>query len=200
MKTIKIWNDKPSDSQIIEIADLIKSGELAIMPTDSVYAIVCNALDSKAIAAICRLKNLNPEKNNLSIICSDISMASDYAHIDNDGFNLLKQLTPGPYTVLFRASRNLPKAFKGRKIVGIRIPDSELLKRVVEEVGNPVLSTSIEFEDEDHAREPELIEEKYENRGVDLMVDGGEGDTRLSTIIDATSGDPELLRAGKGEY
>ena len=175
METVKIWNDRPSDAQVREIAEELEAGNLVILPTDSVYAIVCDALNQKAIAELCRLKGINPEKNHLSVICSDISMASEYAHIDDAGYRLLKEYTPGPFTFLFRAGRNLPKAFKGRKMVGIRIPDLATPRDVVKALGHPVLSTSIEFEDSDYAREPELIAERYAASGVSLMVDGGDG-------------------------
>lgn len=201
METIKIWNDRPSEKQAQDIADYLAEGELVILPTDTVYAIGCDALNVKAIARLCELKGINPEKNNLSIICSDISMASEYAHIDDEGYRLLKEYTPGPFTFLFRAGRNLPKAFKSRKTVGIRIPDAVTAREVVKTLGHPVLSTSIEFEDSDNAREPELISENYEGKGISLIVDGGDGGEELSTIVDCSvSGDaPEILRQGKGE-
>lgn len=199
MKTIRIWNDNPSENQVREIVDLIREGRVAIIPTDSTYAIVCDALNQKAINELCRIKGLNPDKNNLSIICSDISMAAEYAHIDDKCFNILRRNTPGAFTFLFKASRSLPKAFKGRKIVGIRIPDCNTACAVAKELGNPILTTSIEFEDEDNAREPELIADNYEHKGVELMVDNDEGDTQFTTIVDFTSGADacEIVREGK---
>lgn len=200
METIKIWNDKPSEEQARRIAEELEAGNLVIMPTDSVYAIVCDGLNQKAIADLCRLKGINPDKNHLSIMCSDISMASEYAHIDDAGYRLLKEYTPGPYTFLFRAGRNLPKAFKGRKVVGIRIPDLSAPVEVIKALGHPVLTTSIEFSDADHAREPELIAEEYEKAGIGLIVDGGDGSEELSTIVDCTdSSAPQIIREGKGE-
>lgn len=200
MEIIKIWNDRPSDEQAREIAEEIEAGKLVIMPTDSVYAIVCDALNQKAIADLCRLKGLNPEKNHLSIMCADISMAAEYAHIDDEGYRMLKEYTPGPYTFLFRAGRNLPKAFKGRKVVGVRIPDLSTPVEVIKALGHPLLTTSIEFEDSDHAREPELIAETYGHTGVALLVDGGDGGEELSTIVDYTdSASPTVIREGKGE-
>lgn len=199
MDKIKIWNDNPSDRQINDIAEELRAGEIAIIPTDSVYAIVCDALNTKAINELCRLKGIDPDKNHLSVICSDISMAAEYAHIDNSGFNLLKEFTPGPFTFLFRASRNLPKAFKGRKTVGIRIPDSLTARRIAEYLGNPIMSTSIEFDDDDEAREPDLIAERYAPKGISILVDGGDGDNRLTTIVDCREdGEHEIIRQGKG--
>lgn len=200
METIKIWNDRPSDSQTRRIAEIISEGELAILPTDSVYSIVCDALNQKAINDLCRVKGINPEKNHLSIMCADISMAAEYAHIDNPSFHLLKEYAPGPFTFLFKSGRKLPKVFKGRKTVGIRIPDSNALKEIIMALGHPLMCTSIEYEDSDHAREPELIGEYYSEKGISLIVDGGDGEENLTTIVDCTNGDtPVILREGKGE-
>ncbi|MDE5975958.1 MAG: threonylcarbamoyl-AMP synthase [Muribaculaceae bacterium] len=197
MKIIKIWNDNPSEKQIDEICDLLKSGEIGIFPTDTLYGIVCDALNPKAIERVCRLKGINPDKTNLSIICSDISMASEYARYDNDSFRLLRDNTPGAFTFLFKSASSLPKAFKGRKTVGVRIPDNNLCRLVVERLGHPVMTTSITFDSDDYAVNPELIAESYENR-VDFMVEGEEGGTMASTIIDCTGTSPEIIREGKG--
>lgn len=197
MKTIKIWNDTPSDRQLSEITRDLEMGHTMIFPTDTLYAIGCDALNTKAIEHICSLKGINPDKTNLSIICSDISMASEYCRIDNKSFSLLKENTPGPFTFLFRTSSSLPKAFKGRKIVGIRIPDSGTARQIAERLGHPILTTSIEYSDEDYARNPELISEAYHER-VDMMIEGEEGSTEPSTIIDCTGAEPEIIRQGKG--
>lgn len=199
MDTIKIWNDNPSQRQIREIVERIENGELAILPSDSVYAIVCDALNPKAIAELCRIKRIDPDKNNLSILCPDLSMAAEYAVIDNSGFRLLKDNAPGPFTFLFKTSRALPKAFKGRKVVGIRIPDNIILQEILRELNHPLLCSSIEFDNSDEAREPELIAEKYERKGISFIVDGGEGGEDFSTIVDCTPADgPEIIREGKG--
>lgn len=200
MDILKIWNDNLSEEQARSVADRISEGELVILPTDSVYAIVCDALNPKAIARLCRIKGINPEKNQLSIMCADISMASDYARIDDEGFRLLKEYTPGPYTFLFQSGRNLPKVFKGRKVVGIRIPENKTACDIVRTLGNPVLTTSIDFEDEDHAREPEFIAETYRHDDISIILDAGEGGTEFTTIVDCTdSASPQLTREGKGE-
>ena len=197
MKIIKIWNEDPSSKQIEEIVECYKNGGLEIMPTDTLYAITCSALDMKAIEKLCRIKNLNPQKTNLSIICSDISMASEYAKFDNRYFRLLKENVPGPFTFLFKAASSLPRAFKDRKIVGIRIPANEICLQVAAAMGSPLLTTSIDFQDEDYEINPDLIAENYEDR-ADIMIDGGEGGTQMSTIIDCTGEEPEIIREGKG--
>lgn len=195
METIKIWNDKPSDAQIQQISDAIESGELVLMPTDTTYAIMGDALNPKSVESLCRLKGINPEKTNLSIVCANISMASEYAKINNAGFNILKHIAPGPVTVLFKSASTLPRAFKGRKVVGIRIPDNNVCRLVAERLTHPMITTSIEYHDEDYAINPELIAENYEGK-VELMVDGGDGATNLSTVVDCTGNTPEIVRQG----
>lgn len=197
MKTMKIWNERASDRQLNEICRDLKDGRTMILPTDSLYAIACDALNPKAIEKICRLKGINPEKTNLSILCSDISMASEYARFDNYAFKMLRDYTPGPFTFLFKTASTLPKAFKGRKIVGVRIPDNQLCLDIVKRLGNPVLSTSIEYADDDYARNPELIAEAYDDK-VDFFLEGEEGDIEPSTIIDCTGPEPVIVRQGKG--
>lgn len=198
MKIIKIWNDSPSERQLDEIARDLEMGHIMICPTDTLYAIGCDALNVKAIERICKLKGIYPEKTNLSIICSDLSQVAEYARYDNKSFRLLKDNTPGAFTFLFKASSSLPKAFKGRKIVGIRVPECDTVKQIVKRLGHPVLTTSIEFEDEDYARNVELITEAYYEK-VDMVIDGGDGGTKPSTIIDCTGDEPEIIREGKGE-
>lgn len=201
MEKIKIWNDNPSHKQCRDIAAALRDGEIIIIPTDSVYGLACDALNIKAVNELCRIKNIDPEKNHLSIICPDISSAAEYTHIDNIGFSLLKRLTPGPFTFIFRASHKLPKAFKGRKSVGIRIPDCATPREIASALGNPILTTSIEFSDDDEAREPELIAERYSARGISLMVEGEEGGNELTTVVDLRNSDTiEIIRQGKGEF
>ena len=196
MKTIKIWNGNISDRQLNEIAARLDAGELVILPTDTAYAVTCDAI--KSIDRICRMKGINPDKTNLSILCSDISMAAEYCRISNSHFRMLKENTPGPFTFIFRSASSLPKAFKGRKTVGIRIPDNRLTLAVVERFGRPLLTTTIEYADEDYAVNPELISESYEGR-ADMMVEGGNGSTDVSTIVDCTENTPEITREGLGE-
>lgn len=200
MHTIKIWNDEPAPRQIAEIADALSRGGLVIMPTDSVYAITCDALSPKSIDRLCSLKGINTDKQTLSIICSDISMAAEYAAIGDTAFAMLKRNTPGPFTWILKASRMLPKVFKGRRQVGIRIPDTKVCREVAEKLGHPLLTTSIDLSDEDYAREPELIAEKYDGK-ADMMVDGGEGAFIPTAIIafDDQENEYEIIREGLRE-
>ncbi len=195
MKSIKIWNDAPSDKQAEQIAERLKAGEIWIIPTDSIYGIMCDALNQKAVRAVCELKGINPEKNNLSIICDEISMASEYARISDKTFSMMRDNTPGPVTFICKAQSNLPKEFKKRKTVGIRIPNNLTARMIAEKLGNPLLTTSIEFEDEDYARNPELILEAYDGK-VDGVVMGEDGGTVPTTIIDCTEDSPSVIREG----
>lgn len=194
---MKIWNDEASERQLSEICRDLEAGQTMILPTDTLYAIACDALNAKAIDRICRLKGINPEKTNLSIICSDISMAAEYARFDNYAFKLLRDTTPGPFTFLFKSASTLPKAFKGRKVVGVRIPASKICRDIVERLGHPILSTSIEYSDSDYAINPELIAEAYHDK-VDFFIEGADGDMEPSTIVDCTGSEPVITREGKG--
>lgn len=198
MKTIKVWNDNLSERQLDEIVSELEMGSIIIYPTDTLYAIGCDALNIKAIDRICKLKRINPDKTNLSIVCSDISQVSEYAKYDNSIFKLLRDNTPGAFTFLFRASSSLPRAFKGRKVVGVRIPDNNVALSIVQRLGHPILTTSIEFEDEDYARNPDLIAETYQNK-IDMLIDSGDGGVEPSTIVDCTGDAPEIVRHGVGE-
>lgn len=198
METIKIWNDNPSEDQLQQICSRLEKGDIMLYPTDTLYAIGCDAMNVKAIERICRLKGINPDKTNLSIICASISQASEYARIDDTGYRLMRDYTPGPFTFLFHASSRLPKAFKGRKTVGIRVPNCNLDLKLVEYLGKPLLTTSVECDDTDYTVNPSLLAEAYQGR-ADFLIDGGEGSTEPSTIIDCTDRNPQVLRAGKGK-
>lgn len=198
MKIIKIWGE-PSDRQLKSIADSIREGNIAIVPTDTCYAIAGDALNVKSVERICKLKGINPEKSTLSIICSDIRMAAEYSRIENNVFHLLKQLCPGAFTFLVRAASKLPRAFKNRKVVGIRIPDNVFCRKLAEELGNPLITSSIQYEDLDHAISPGLIADSYEDK-VDFMVEDDEGSVDVSTVVDCTGDEPTVTREGKGIF
>lgn len=195
METMKIYNDNIALNQTDIVVDVLKDGGIIITPTDTLYAIACDAMNPKAIEKVCRLKGINPEKTNLSILCDDISMVSDYAKFDNYAFKLMKDNTPGPFTFLFRAASSLPRAFKGRKVVGVRIPDNDVVREIVKALGNPLLSTSIQYEDEDYGINPDLIEEAYEDK-VNLIIKGEDGKLEPSAIVDCTGNSPEIIREG----
>lgn len=193
MKTIKIWNDNASEKQISEIAAMLEDGQTAIIPTDTMYALVCDATNLRSVERICALKGINPEKTNLSIICADISMASEYARMSDTAYRLLKENTPGPYTLLLKAVSSLPRAFRNRKVVGVRIPANETARAIAARLGRPLLTTTVEYRDEDYATNPDLIAEAYDGR-IDLMVEGEQGEIRQSKIVDCTGDNPVVIR------
>ncbi|MBD5207473.1 MAG: threonylcarbamoyl-AMP synthase [Bacteroidales bacterium] len=197
MKILKIWNDSPSARQAEEIAAALEAGEIMVYPTDTLYALGCDALNPKAVDRLCSIKHINPAKMNLSVICADISMAAEYARIDNKAFRIIKNNTPGPFTFILKALSSLPRAFKGRKVVGVRIPDCYTDRMISEKLGRPILTSSIEYDDDDYAVNPDLIRERYENQAA-IFVEGEEGSTELSTIVDLSEGTPEIIRQGKG--
>ena len=171
-----------------------------VYPTDTVYAIGCDALNVRAVERICRIKGVNPQKSNLSIICYDLSNISEYAKVSNAAFKLMKKNLPGPFTFILPTSSELPKIYKNRKEVGIRVPDNNIVRTLVQELGNPLLTMSVHDEDEiiEYSTDPELIEEKYGNQ-VDIVIDGGYGGLEGSTVVDCTTDDFTIVRQGKGE-
>lgn len=187
---------------LTEAVEALREGKIVFYPTDTLYALGCNALDARAIERLCRIKGLNPDKNTLSIVCSDLSQAAEYARIDNKAFRLLKHYLPGAFTFILPASTTLPKVFKGRKCVGVRIPDCEFARALAEELGNPVLTTSADAEDEDELRSAESLALLYQGQSdIVLAVDNGEGSATPSTVVDVTnSSAPEIVREGAGIF
>lgn len=204
MKTLRIYPSSINNRFISETAEALRRGQLIIYPTDTLYAIGCDATNQSAIERLCRLKGLNPQKNTLSIVCSDISQASEYARIDNRAFTVLRRYTPGPFTFILPASTSLPKIFKGRRQVGVRIPDNDIARAIAEELGHPLMSTSIPSDglSDDELTSADEIMLRYEsNPEISLMIDGGLGSDPPSTIIDITeSSAPEIVRQGAGDF
>jgi tRNA threonylcarbamoyl adenosine modification protein (Sua5/YciO/YrdC/YwlC family) len=199
---IKIYPENPNPKAIEQVAEVLKKGGIIIYPTDTVYGMGCDITNQKAIEKICRLRGIKPEKANFSFICSDLRHISDYIKpIDTTVFRLLKKTLPGPFTFIFNANNNVPKLLSSnKKTVGIRVPDNNIAREIVKQLGNPILSTSIHDDDDlvEYSTDPELIHEKYEEH-VDIVIDGGYGDNEPSTVVDCTSGDFEIIREGKGD-
>lgn len=194
----KLWNNELSSKQVAEVTKRLEEGEIMIYPTDTLYALGCDALNVKALDKICKLLGIKPDKTNLSIICSDISQASEYARIDNNVvFRLMRDNTPGAFTFILRASNTLPKTFKGRKEVGVRIPDCKAPLQIVEALGHPIFTAGINSDDEDYTINSELIAEAYEGK-VDFALIGDDCGVEPSTIINCTAQEPEIIREGKG--
>jgi tRNA threonylcarbamoyl adenosine modification protein (Sua5/YciO/YrdC/YwlC family) len=197
---IKIYPDKPSEAAIAKVVKVLKEGGLVIYPTDTVYGLGCDITNSRALEKIAKIKGVKLEKANFSFICHDLSNLSDYVkQIDTSTFKLLKRALPGPYTFILPGNNNLPKEFKKKTTVGIRVPDNSIALEIVRQLGNPIVSTSIRDEDEviEYTTDPELIFEKWQNL-VDLVIDGGYGDNIGSTIIDLSGDEPIVVREGKG--
>lgn len=197
---IKIYEENPNPKEINRVVQVLRKGGLIIYPTDTVYGLGCDITNTKALEKIARIKGIKLAKANWSFICPDLSNLSDYVRqIDTATFKILKRALPGPYTFILPGNNNLPKDFKKKKTVGIRVPDNAITKALVVALGNPIVSTSIRDDDDvlEYTTDPELIFEKWENL-VDVVIDGGYGGNVGSTIIDLSDGYPEVVREGKG--
>ncbi len=197
---IKIYEENPNPKEIERVVRVLRKGGLVIYPTDTVYGLGCDITNTKALEKIARIKGVKLAKANWSFICADLSNLSDYVRqIDTSTFKILKRALPGPYTFILPGNNNLPKDFKKKKTVGIRVPDNTIARTLVEALGNPIVSTSIRDEDEllEYTTDPELILEKWTNL-VDVVIDGGYGDNVASTVIDLSEGAPVVIREGKG--
>lgn len=199
---IKIYPENPNPKAIEQVVEVLRKGGLIIYPTDTVYGLGCDITNQKAIEAICRIRNIKPEKANFSFICYDLSHISDYIKpIDNTTFRVIKKALPGPFTFIFNASHAVPKLLSSnKKTVGIRVPDNNIAREIVKALGNPIVSASIKDDDEiiEYSTDPELIYEKYKDQ-VELVIDGGYGGNIASTVVDCTSVNFEIIREGKGD-
>lgn len=199
---IHIHPDNPQERNIKTVVDRLKNGGVIIYPTDTIYGLGCDIYNTQAIERICRIKNIDPKKAQFSFVCSDLSHISDYTRsIDTPIFRLLKAALPGPYTFILEASKQVPKMLKTKKdTVGIRVPDNKICQMLVKELGHPIMSVSLPMDDEiEYYTDPELMEDKFGNV-VDIVIDSGIGEIEPSTVIDCTSGAPELIRDGAGEW
>lgn len=197
---IKIYEENPNPKEIARVVAMLRKGGLVIYPTDTVYGLGCDITNTRALEKIARIKGIKLDKANWSFICADLSTMSDYVRqIDTATFKILKRSLPGPYTFILPGNTKLPKVFKKKKTVGIRVPDNLIAQTLVKELGNPIVSTSIYDEDEllEYTTDPELIYEKWKNL-VDVVIDGGYGGNVASTVIDLSQGEPIVIREGKG--
>jgi len=197
---IRIYEENPNPKDIKKVVDILRNGGLVIYPTDTVYGLGCDITNTSALEKIAQIKGVKLSKANFSFICEDLSNLSDYVkQIDTQTFKILKRSLPGPYTFILPGNSNLPNVFKKKKTVGIRVPNNNICRAIVKELGNPIVSTSIRDEDEviEYTTDPELILEKWDKL-VDLVIDGGYGDNIPSTVIDLTDNIPEVVRIGKG--
>ena len=200
---LEIHPKDPESRKIKKVVEVLKKGGVIIYPTDTVYGIGCDIMSKSAVERVCSIRRLDPEKAMLSIICCDMSQISDYTvQIDNALFRLLKQHLPGPYTFVLKANNDVPKLFKNRKkTIGIRIPDHPVVKAIVEELGHPILTTSLKSDDEilEYFTNPLDFADEFEHQ-VDIIIDGGNCGNKPSTLIDCSKGEPELIRPGAGSW
>lgn len=202
MQVLRIYPNSINERHIAQAVDTLREGGLIVYPTDTVYAVGCDALNKRAIERLCRLKGLDPNKNLLSIVCGGLSQASEYVRIDNNAFRTVKNYLPGPYTFILPASTRLPKVFKDRKTVGLRVPDNAIATALAEALGNPLLTSSVELDDDnaDDIVNAEALAVHYAP-SVDLVIDGGDGSVTPSTIVDLTdASEPVVIREGAGQF
>lgn len=198
MKSFKMYASSINEPYIDEIVERLRRGDIIIYPTDTLYAIGCDALNNRAVERVCKLKGINPDKQRLAIVCSDISQASEFARIDNDAFRIMRANLPGPFTFILPATTRLAKQFKGRHEVGVRVPDNPIAQRIAQELGNPLLTTTAEWDgaEPEELSSPEAVGLQFADR-VELMIDGGEGSftpSAVVSLIDPSS--PEIMREG----
>ncbi len=198
---INIHHQNPQPRLIKQVAESLKRGNIIIYPTDTIYGLGCDIFHPKAIERICRIKNVEPQKAQLSFVCYDLSDLSHYAkQLSTPIYRLLKQYLPGPYTFILEASKEVPKILKTKKdTIGIRVPDNKIARCIVQELGNPILSATLPGDYVEDYTDPEIIHEKFEKL-VDIVIDGGIGGMEPSTIINFTGDEPVVTRQGVGVW
>lgn len=199
---VRIHPDNPQERLLEQVVDTLRDGGVIIYPTDTVYGIGCDITNNRAIERVARIKGIKIEKAHFSFICYDLSHLSDFTRqLDNKVFKVMKKNLPGAFTFILHANSNVPRIFKHKKkTIGIRVPDNNIIRQIVQKLNNPIMSSSIRDEDEiiEYTTDPELIHEKYGDL-VDIVIDGGYGKNEPSTVIDCTGSDIEVVRQGEGE-
>ena len=199
---LKIYPENPNPREIRKVVDCLQNGGIIIYPTDTIYGIGCDIFKPKAVERITEILGGIKKKSAMTFICHDLSNLSDYTKpIANNIFKVMKRTLPGPFTFILEANNNVPKIVQSsKKTIGIRVPDNNIIREIVRELGHPILSTSVKDDDEvvEYTTDPELIYEKYGNL-VDMVIDGGYGDNVPSTVVDCTSGEIVVVREGKGD-
>lgn len=197
---IKLYEENPNERVVDTIVKSLRNGGLVIIPTDTVYSLVCDLNHTKALKNLAQIKGVKIEKANFSFITNSLSNLSEYVrNIDTPTYKILRRALPGAYTFILEGANSLPKPFKNKKTVGIRIPDNAIVKAIVDALGNPLAATSIKDSDEilEYTTDPEIIFENWQNK-VDIVIDGGFGGNVPSTVVDLTQGYPQIIREGKG--
>lgn len=198
---IRLYPENPEERKIAKIANVLRNGGLIIYPTDTVYGLGCDIFNQRALERLKQLKGGKAKHLNLSFICYDLSHISEYVkQLDTPTFKLMKKALPGPYTFILNSSSKVPKILNAKKkTVGIRVPDNNIPREIVKQLGNPIITTSIHDDEiHDYATDPEIIFEEFANK-VDIVIDGGYGLVDPSTVIDCTGGYPVIIREGLGD-
>jgi tRNA threonylcarbamoyl adenosine modification protein (Sua5/YciO/YrdC/YwlC family) len=199
---IRLYEENPDPKKVKQAVDILRDGGVVIYPTDTVYGMGCDITNQRAVEKICKIKGINPKKHNFSIICADLGNIAQYTRvITKPVFKMMKKGLPGPFTFILEASNVVPKILhSNKKTIGIRVPAHNIPRILVEELGHPILTTSIRDEDEvvEYSTDPDLIFEKYQHL-VDLVIDGGYGQNVASTILDCTGDEVEIVRQGLGQ-
>ena len=198
---LQIHAENPQPRLIKQVIECLQDGGIIIYPTDTIYGLGCDIMQHKAIEKICQIKNIDPQKAQLSFICNDLSHLSDYTKsIDTPLYRMLKNYLPGPYTFILPASKQVPKILQSKKsTIGLRVPDNVICQQILTALGNPILSTSLPGEMVEEYTDPEIIHEKFEHQ-VDFVIDGGIGGMTPSTIVDCTTDEWTILRQGLGDW
>jgi tRNA threonylcarbamoyl adenosine modification protein (Sua5/YciO/YrdC/YwlC family) len=200
---LKIYPENPNPRYVQQVIECLQDGGIIIFPTDTVYAIGCDMYQPKAVDKVARVKGAKADKTSFSVICHDLSNISDLTRpFSTSIYKVMKKALPGPFTFILNANSQVPKIFQSRKkTIGIRIPDNDIARLLVNELGNPLVSTSLRDDDDiiEYTTDPELIYERYCDQ-VDIVIDGGFGGNQPSTVIDCTSDEMEVIREGKGDF
>jgi len=198
---LKLYENNPNERQINQVVDCLEDGGIIIYPTDTIYGIGCDLYNTKALDRLCTITGKKREKSNFSFICHDLKNLSDYTiPLSNVVFKLMKNLLPGPYTFVLEANNNVPKFIQKKKTVGIRVPDNNIARAIVEKLGHPILNASLKIKDDflEYYTDPELIYEQYQDM-VDIVIDGGSGDYIPSSVIRCINEEISIIREGKGD-
>lgn len=198
---IQVHPDNPQPRLIKQVAECLKDGGVIIYPTDTIYGLGCDINQHKAVERICKIKNIDPQKAQLSFICRDLSHLSDYTKsIDTPLYRMLKSYLPGAYTFILPASKQVPKILQSKKsTVGIRVPDNIICQHILDELGNPILSASLPGDMVEEYTDPEVINENFGDK-VDFVIDGGIGNMIPSTVVDCTGDEWTIIRQGMGAW
>ncbi len=199
---LKIHPDNPNERNIKIVIECLKGGGTVIYPTDTVYALGCDIFKHKAVEKIAMIKGIKLSKANFSFVCYDLKHLSDFARpLSNNVYRVMKKALPGPFTFIVEANSNVPRIFQSnKKTIGIRVPDNLIIREIVKELGNPVMSTSVYDDDSiiEYTTDSEIIHERYKDI-VDIVIDGGYGGNQPSTVIDCVNDSFNVVRQGKGD-